>query len=178
MAGETDVGAPLVSVLIPSYNRADTIVECVHSALRQTYNNIEVIVVDDGSTDETVALLPEFDGAITIIRQTNSGQSAATRVAMQHATGELIAFLDSDDLWKDDKVAKQVAVLLANPDVAAVHTDAEEFVTLGENHMSYVNLHSRLRSADLMNAMVCTDTPLRSTVMCRRAFLAGKRNRP
>jgi glycosyltransferase involved in cell wall biosynthesis len=88
----------LVSIVIPTYNRADLLRQALDSALRQTYQNIQIIVVDDGSTDDTAATVAAYNG-VTFISQKNAGPSAARNNGSKHAQGEYIAFLDSDDLW-------------------------------------------------------------------------------
>ena len=102
---------PLASVIIPTYNRQDTIVGSVESALAQTYGNLEVIVVDDGSTDGTVRTLDRFGGRIRVIRQRNAGPSAARNRGVAESNGEIVAFLDSDDHWLPEKIARQVALM-------------------------------------------------------------------
>jgi glycosyltransferase involved in cell wall biosynthesis len=102
---------PLVSVVIPTYNRADLVSEALQSALQQTYPNIEIIVVDDGSTDNTCEILQKFGDAIIVLRQENTGPAAARNRGIEAAHGELVAFLDSDDLWLPTKLARQVDLL-------------------------------------------------------------------
>jgi len=89
----------VVSVIIPTYNRAKDCLSSVRSVLGQTYANVEIIVIDDGSTDETSESLFSFDHRIKYIRQENSGVSAARNTGLAAATGDYIAFLDSDDTW-------------------------------------------------------------------------------
>lgn len=102
-----------VSVIIPTYNRAATVLGAVQSALDQTYPSIEVIVVDDGSTDDTAERLSTFLPRIKLLRQKNAGPSAARNHGARHASGEILAFLDSDDVWISDKIARQVALMEA-----------------------------------------------------------------
>jgi glycosyltransferase involved in cell wall biosynthesis len=102
---------PLVSVLIPSYNSAHLIGETLESVFAQSWPRLEVIVVDDGSKDDTQAAVAPWRDRIVFIRQQNQGLAAARNTGMRHARGELLAWLDSDDLWNRDKIALQVAVL-------------------------------------------------------------------
>ena len=88
-----------VSVVIPTYNRADFLREAIASALQQDYPNVELIVVDDGSRDDTAAVVGEFGPAVHYLWQENRGVSAARNRGAAASTGDLIAFLDSDDLW-------------------------------------------------------------------------------
>jgi glycosyltransferase involved in cell wall biosynthesis len=99
---------PLVSVVIPSYNYGRFVVEAVKSALAQTYRPIEVIVVDDGSTDDTAERLAAYADRIRYIRQENSGLSAARNTGIRAATGEWVALLDADDLWHRQKLEVQL----------------------------------------------------------------------
>src|SRR5262249_33901781 len=113
----------LVSVIIPTYNRASAVRSAITSALRQTHPQIEVIVVDDGSTDDTKATLAAFGDSIRALHQPNAGVSAARNTALRHARGEFVAFLDSDDEWFDWKLAAQVAAMRGNPAAGLVWTD-------------------------------------------------------
>jgi glycosyltransferase involved in cell wall biosynthesis len=101
-----------VSAIIPTYNREHIVCEAVESILRQTYPKIEVIVVDDGSTDGTLSALEQYGDRIRIITQNNSGPSAARNRGIEASNGEIVAFLDSDDLWLPTKIERQVALLV------------------------------------------------------------------
>jgi glycosyltransferase involved in cell wall biosynthesis len=101
----------LVSVIIPTYNRARTIERAVNSVLAQSWKQIEVIVVDDGSTDETSQLLARYGDQIHVICQRNQGASAARNTGIRAAKGEVISFLDSDDAWLPEKTERQVKLL-------------------------------------------------------------------
>jgi glycosyltransferase involved in cell wall biosynthesis len=102
---------PLVSVVIPTYNRGRVIGRTIDDVLQQTYRSIEVIVVDDGSTDDTHARLAKYGKRIRVLSQKNSGPGAARNRGIQDANGEIIAFQDSDDLWHPTKIERQVALL-------------------------------------------------------------------
>ena len=119
----TSPGSPaLVSVVIPAYNAGKYVAAAVSSVLAQTYTPIEVIVVDDGSTDDTAEALEPFGTSITVIRQGNHGLYATRNLAVSRASGEFIAFLDADDAWHPEKVARQIAVFDARPDCVLTHT--------------------------------------------------------
>lgn len=126
---------PTVSVIIPTYNRATYIREAIDSILVQTYDDYEVIVVDDGSTDGTrVALQPWIDdGTIQYIYQENRGESAARNHGIRLARGKYTAFLDSDDLFLPTKFEKQVAYLDQNPESAFVQSWYAKFDDAGNN---------------------------------------------
>jgi glycosyltransferase involved in cell wall biosynthesis len=102
---------PLVSTIIPTYNRASLVPEAIDSVLAQTYRHIEIIVIDDGSTDGTLEALKRYGNQIQVISQPNAGPAAARNRGIRAAKGELIAFLDSDDLWLPEKLERQVNLL-------------------------------------------------------------------
>jgi glycosyltransferase involved in cell wall biosynthesis len=107
---------PVLSIVIPTYNIAPFIRDAVASALDQSYRGLEVIVVDDGSTDKTQAILEEFqrernDPRLRIIYQSNKGLSGARNAGIIHARGQLIGFLDGDDIWLPDKAARHVSAM-------------------------------------------------------------------
>jgi glycosyltransferase involved in cell wall biosynthesis len=108
---------PLVSIIIPTWNTASYVREAVDSALAQTYQNCEVIVVDDGSTDNTKAVLGPYISAkrITYMYQANTGLSGARNTGIKASHGEFIALLDSDDVFLPEKIAEQVAYLTEHP---------------------------------------------------------------
>ena len=103
---------PKVTVIIPNYNNRRFIAESVESVLQQSYKNVELIVVDDGSTDSSLLELDKYLPRIKIIRQLNSGVAAARNAGILSSTGEFIAFLDSDDVWLPEKLKKQMKILL------------------------------------------------------------------
>jgi glycosyltransferase involved in cell wall biosynthesis len=102
---------PLVSVIIPTYNRASIIGATIENVFEQTYRNIELIVVDDGSKDDTLSRLSEYGNRIRLISQANAGPAVARNRGVEAARGEIIAFQDSDDLWRPTKIERQVALL-------------------------------------------------------------------
>lgn len=108
---------PLVSVIIPTYNRARLVPGAIDSVLGQTYRNLELILVDDGSTDDTAEVLAGYGDKIRVVRQKNAGPAIARNRGIAVATGEIIAFLDSDDQWLPTKLERQVESLeAAGPD--------------------------------------------------------------
>ena len=121
---------PTVSVIIPTYNRAGMLKEAIDSVLTQEYSGFELIVVDDGSTDETSQLLEDYDAKIKHIRQSNQGVSAARNRGIAAASGEFIAFLDSDDLWLPQKLSTQVKFFSDHPD-AVINQTEERWIRNG-----------------------------------------------
>jgi glycosyltransferase involved in cell wall biosynthesis len=101
----------LVSVIIPTYNRADQVCRAVENVLGQSYKNREVVVVDDGSTDDTQSRLEQYGSQIRVVTQANGGPGAARNRGIENSAGEIIAFLDSDDTWLPTKLERQVSLL-------------------------------------------------------------------
>ena len=118
---------PAVSCVIPVFNGERFIGECLDSVLRQTYDPIEVIVVNDGSTDGTKAILDRYGDRISVIDQPNAGVKAARNNGMAAAAGEIIAFQDADDIWLPEKTALQVERLVRNPDAGVCTCLIENF---------------------------------------------------
>jgi glycosyltransferase involved in cell wall biosynthesis len=112
----------MISVVIPTYNRAGLLRKAVDSVLGQTFRDFELIVVDDGSTDETAGILSSYGGRLRAIRQENKGPSAARNRGTGEARGELIAFLDSDDWWDPRKLEIQMGEMEKNPAYSVSHT--------------------------------------------------------
>ena len=122
-----------VTVVIPAYNAGRWIVETIRSALDQTHAPLEVIVVDDGSTDDTAAVAERFPAPVRVLRKSNGGPASARNRGIAAASGTWIALLDADDRWLPCKLERQLA--LATPDVALIHTalvDDEESLGLPE----------------------------------------------
>ena len=114
---------PIVSVIIPTYNRGWILREAIDSVLLQGFSDYELIVVDDGSTDDTRAILDSYGQDIIVLRQPNQGVSAARNRGIAESRAQLISFLDSDDLWLPQKLTRQVAFFQSNPDALICQTD-------------------------------------------------------
>ena len=102
---------PFVSVIIPTFNRANVIKRAVNSVLNQAFTDFECVVVDDGSTDETDSVLSEFSSKIRVVKTENRGVAAARNLGAELAEGKFIAFLDSDDEWKKEKLSRQISYM-------------------------------------------------------------------
>jgi glycosyltransferase involved in cell wall biosynthesis len=117
---------PNVSVIIPAYNNAAYLAEAIDSVLSQTYRSLELIVVDDGSTDETrdvVRTYQERDNRVRYLFQSNRGPSAARNYGMREARGKYIAFIDADDVWMPPKLQQQVAAISRDKSIGFVYCD-------------------------------------------------------
>ena len=112
---------PLVSVVIPNYNYAIYLEQCIESVLSQTYSNLEIILVDDGSNDNSLEVARQFEDKIKIVTQTNLGVNAARNNGIKEAVGEFIAICDSDDYWVSNKIEKQMELFFKNPDLVLVY---------------------------------------------------------
>jgi len=119
-------GGPLVSVVIPSYNYGHLISDALDSALDQTYKNLEIIVVDDGSKDDTKNVVKKYGKKIKYIHQENRGLSAARNKGIKNANGEFIAFLDSDDIWFRNKIEAQVTEMEKDDRIGLVSCSMQE----------------------------------------------------
>jgi glycosyltransferase involved in cell wall biosynthesis len=130
---------PRVSIIIPTYNRARLLAEAIQSVWEQTVADYEIIVADDGSTDETAECVQQWSAPVRYLRLPHSGLPGVARNAgIRVATGEYIAFLDSDDLWVPDALAKRLAMFHAQPEVHLVYADAIVFA-----HGTGIALHRR-----------------------------------
>ncbi|HKV39998.1 MAG TPA: glycosyltransferase [Blastocatellia bacterium] len=117
---------PSISAIIPTYNHGRFVAEAIESALGQTRRLDEVIVVDDGSTDDTGSVLSKYADRINVIRQKNSGVAAARNRGAEQASGDLLAFLDSDDRWHPEKIERQAGLFETNPRLGLVHCGVRE----------------------------------------------------
>jgi glycosyltransferase involved in cell wall biosynthesis len=123
------INSPLISVIIPTYNRAGYIVEAVESVLAQSYSRLELIVVVDGSIDDTRQILMDLGGEFRYLWQENRGFAAARNAGVAVASGSFLAFIDSDDIWLPGKLQQQMAVYLKAPATDLVYGHAEQFAS-------------------------------------------------
>ncbi|MGB3400821.1 MAG: glycosyltransferase family A protein [Candidatus Deferrimicrobiaceae bacterium] len=169
-------GAPLVSVVMPSYNRESLIESSIRSVLEQTAGNLELLLVDDGSTDETAAVIRRMAEADTRIHMfllgKNSGDPAVPRnVALRSAKGKYVAFLDSDDLWLPQKLDFQVSFLEMNPRFGAVHANATAFRADGSGKEWPMHSFRPHADGDIFERMVRADAIVLATLLMRRSCL-------
>jgi glycosyltransferase involved in cell wall biosynthesis len=160
---------PLVSVIIPTYNRADYLKLVLKSVLEQTYKNIEVIVADDGSTDNTAEVVADFnDPRIKYFYQRNTGLPAATRnLGLREVSGEYIAFLDSDDLWLPKKLEIQVEYLRNHPEYYLVYSNAWIIDETGARKGLIANLEL-FKEGEIFNNLVKYNFIPQLTVLMKR----------
>jgi glycosyltransferase involved in cell wall biosynthesis len=163
---------PLVSVIVPAHNGARWLPDCLESVFSQTYRPLEIIVVNDGSTDDTAAVLRDYEPRIKALHQQQGGIGSARNHGIRVASGAYLAFLDCDDRWTPHKLEKQVAHAERHPDVDVTYTDAEEFDARGTVHASFFDLFPGLRRpADLFSEIVHLAVPLPSTILVRKQVL-------
>ncbi|MBP6823934.1 MAG: glycosyltransferase [Acidobacteria bacterium] len=169
---------PKVSVIIPAYNSALFIAATIRSVLDQTYGNYEVIIVDDGSTDDTLQVLNTFvpsscdfvEKPIRVFSKSNGGPASARNLAIRNSTGKYIAFLDGDDLWTPDKLAEQVAFLEQHSEVGMTFAEAivfterngqkefrEKIGYTGETSFCHLLLGDHIPNSTVMIRRECVD---------------------
>lgn len=127
MSGGPTSDGPLVSCIVPVYNGERFLAEALESVLTQTHSSVQVIVVDDGSTDSTPSVAARFGDRILYVRQENAGPAAARNRGLKEAEGDFITFLDADDLWKSTKLEKQLARFQARPELSYSVTHTQNF---------------------------------------------------
>lgn len=163
----------LVSVILPVYNGAAFVAKTIDSVLDQTYPSIEIIAVDDGSTDDSVRVLAGYGSKITVISQTNQGVAAARNAGIRAAAGEFVAFLDQDDWWLPEKVARQVDLLRSDERIGLVHTEVIYYDEAIQAELGPENPNVRpdLMTGDCYESLLLCNMINNSSVMVRRAAL-------
>ena len=172
--------SPVISVITPTYNRADFLPEAVRSVLDQTFQDFELLIVDDGSTDKTPETLEPFlkDQRVRYEFQPNQGQSVARNRALEKARGQFICFLDSDNAWLPDKLEHQLAAFNQHPEVDVVYGD---IVTIDEQGHELSRKNMRRYSGHIAAHMLKDNCVSMNTAMARRVCfdemggMSGKR---
>ncbi len=159
-----------ISVIIPTYNRAKTIEKSVRSVLNQTYSNLEVIVVDDGSEDNTEEVIRAIeDSRLVYYRQNNSGAGAARNAGVEKATATLIAFHDSDDTWRRDKLEKQMAYWAEHPECDLIYCAYQLHRLDGTAEKVPLNCFYGELSGDIFKTLIMNNTIGTPTMLMRKS---------
>ena len=158
---------PKVSVIIPTFNRAGLIARAIRSVTVQHYRDFEILVIDDGSTDETEEVARSFGKKIRYCFKENEGAGRARNYGLLKARGEYIAFLDSDDLWLPEKLSLQVTLLDRSRQTGLVYTDIKSFSELGTSEKSYFQ-YTKPYSGYIFRQLFMKNFIPTSTVMVRR----------
>ena len=162
---------PLISAVIPTFNRGWTICDALESVLNQDYPHIETIVVNDGSNDDTAEKLAPYADRIRIIEQENRGVSAARNAGIMASSGELIAFLDSDDLWKADKISTLASFFAEHPN--ALICQSEEIWIRNGRRVNPAKKHKKPSGMIFEPSLhLCLVSP--SAVMMKRSLFSDK----
>ena len=162
---------PLVSVVIPAFNVAAWIGDTIQSVLDQTYRPIEIIVVDDGSADDTALVAGKFGNAVRYIRQPNAGVGAARNAGFNASRGDLIAFVDADDLWHPKKLEEQVALLKSKPQLGWVYSDAFIVDHTAGKVLDRVGRTHSLPDGDIAGSLLLNNFIACPTPLIRRSVL-------
>jgi glycosyltransferase involved in cell wall biosynthesis len=160
----------LTSVIIPTYQCAQFIVEAIESVLAQTYKACEIIVVDDGSKDDTLRVLEHYQDRIVLISQENKGLPAARNVGIKASQGEFIAFLDADDVWLPDKLEKQIPLFQQNNEVGLVCSDIYYFDDVGKKSFTAFEQVPPRAGSVSETIFVRSFIPMPSVVVRRKCF--------
>jgi len=158
---------PAVSVVIPTYNKGPTLKAAVQSVLAQTYNDLEIVIVDDGSTDDTPERVKELGASVRYLRQDRAGVSTARNRGIEESQGRFVAFLDGDDLWLRHKLERQLDVFRREPRIDAVQCGAH----LVNNRLDVLETRRcDPRQDTLMDFLLFRNLPgLGSTLVARRS---------
>lgn len=157
---------PKVSVIIPVYNGEKYIRHAIQSVIDQTYPNLEILVVDDGSIDGTKDVVTNSFPSILYLRQENKGAAAARNLGIKKSTGEYIAFLDSDDVWLPQKVARQMEAIAKNPAIKISHTNIKIKVDGQMRDTAYPVSHQEGRIFE--NLLLHTGSVVCSTLLIKK----------
>ena len=160
----------LVSVVMPTYNRADFLPEAIESVIAQSYEYWQLIIIDDGSTDDTKSLIASYlqDSRILYYYQKNQGQSVARQKALTLADGEFVAFLDSDNRWFPDRLLECVTTLNTKPEYAIAYADG---VLIDEHGATISTRNMRRYSGNITNELLKDNCVSMNTTLVRRDAL-------
>ncbi len=162
--------SPTVSVIIPTYNYGSFIGEAIESVLAQTFPVSEIVVVDDGSSDNTEEVVGKFGNKVKYIKQKNGGVGLARNTGVKHSTGEFIAFLDADDIWLPQKLERQLRVLENDEEIGLVTTGMREFDASGKTISKHQNGQSGWCAEKILLSEAVTVGPGTTIFMKRSVF--------
>lgn len=168
---------PKVSIITPAYNGAKYIAETIDSVRKQTFQDWEMIIVDDGSVDDTKAVVQRFQEQhpekIKYFYQTNGGSGKARNTGIRMTTGEFVAFLDADDIWMPQKLEKQMSFFKNNPDIDLVYTNATVINNIGQEKWPYVKKREyHFPPEDIYRQLLLRNFIPFSSVVARRKVIA------
>jgi glycosyltransferase involved in cell wall biosynthesis len=165
------INEKLVSVIVPTFNRTELLLKTITSALRQSYKNFEIIVVDDGSSIKPKKLVQEnFGDSVICLEKENGGPASARNLGITHAKGEYIAFLDADDLWLPDKLELQISYMEENPRIGLTFTKALVFTESESGRLTDIDLLSYSGEVNLRTLLLGSYIPA-CTVVVRKSCL-------
>jgi glycosyltransferase involved in cell wall biosynthesis len=167
---------PKVSVIIPVYNGQEYIAATLETVFAQTFRDFEVIVVDDGSTDRTEAILERFGDKISLLKNSHRGPASSRNLGLEVSRGSLIAFLDSDDLWLPKKLERQVSIAGSHPEYGIITSDMAKFDASGIVQPSCAVLRPPISSGYVLEELLFDNWIGTSCAMVRRECFekAGK----
>ena len=164
---------PKVSIIIPCYNASATIWETLDSLYEQTFKNFEIVIVNDGSTDESASIIEcytnKFNRRLNLITQTNQGQTVAKNVGIRNSSGQFIAFLDSDDIWAPEKLECQAFLMQSNLDMGLSYTNAYKINEMGVKTDTITA--SPLYRENCFDRLLLRNNIVASSVMIRREMI-------
>ncbi len=157
-------------MIIPTYNSASFVGDAVQSVLDQTFTDLEVLVIDDGSTDDTEKTLEQYAPSVRYIRQKNGGVAVARNRGIEESRGRLVAFLDADDTWYPHKLERQVAALQASSDFRACYSA----FTVVDSRLSPLGIHRSERTGRALEDLLTRGNVIGSicTVVCERSLFS------
>lgn len=164
---------PLISVVIPVYNGQAFVAQAIESVLAQTWPRVELIVVNDGSTDRSAEVIARYADRLVLVEQENQGVAAARNAGIQRAQGDLVALLDQDDWWRPEKLARQAPLLLSNPRVGLVHTAVDHYDQARQEWVGPLNPQARpeLLVGSCFRRLLMDNQIYNSTVLLRMEAL-------
>lgn len=165
--------SPAVSVIMPVYNAGSVLRDAVESALEQTFGDLEILAIDDGSTDDSPAVLESYGESLRRFHQSNAGPAVARNRGILEARGDYLAFLDADDVWEPEKLEKQIDLLDSRPDAVLAYTDSRDQTERGLAAETRLSRYASSGGSDsVFEALLQRNFIHTSSVVVRREALA------